>query len=211
MELAPEQQPKKIALKLLNFSTGKCNLQNIFVFCFVLVLFWFGLLWFVFFWPNHSAAQKFKLHLPHWHSHSLQLAHSSQKSFKAQFMKMSTIVLQMSQQVLGVSFPLSKQKQSAALLSQCGTTSSWTDLPGKAFPNVPGMQTDSCLHTPLVDTLVKCLAQPQQRTSQRNLVSWSQRFTSKCFHRVHAILDERFDWWYDGEDQVFPTLQRTWT
>lgn len=123
-------------------------------FCFVLFCLGF------FFWPNHSAAQKFKIYFPHWHSHSLQLAHSSQKSFRAQFMKMSAIILQMSQQVLGVSFPLSKQRQSAALLSQCSTTISWTYLPGKAFPNVPGMQTDSCLHTPLVDTLVKCLAQP---------------------------------------------------
>lgn len=167
-ELAPEQQPTKVALKLLNLSAGKCSPQNIFggVFVWLGGLFFFfliGLVWvlfFGFFWPNHSAAQKFKLYLPYWHSHSLQLAHFSQKPFKAQFMKMSTIILQMSQQVLGVTFPLSKHRQSAALLSQCGATSSWTYLPGKTFPNVPGMKTDSCLDTPLVDTLVKCLAQP---------------------------------------------------
>jgi len=67
------------------------------------------------------------------------------------------IVLQMSRQVLGVTFPLSKQRQSAALLNQCIAVSSSTYFPGKTSPNVPGIQADNCLHTPLVDTLLKCL------------------------------------------------------
>lgn len=73
---------------------------------------------------------------------------------------MSTIVLQMSQQALGVTFPLSKQRQSAPLLNQCIAFSSSTYFPGKPFPNVPGIQADNCLHIPLVGTLMKSLSQP---------------------------------------------------
>lgn len=129
---------------------------------------------------------------------------------------MSMIVLQMSQQVLGVTFPLSKQRQSAALLNQCIAISSSTYFPGKTLKCARDPSRQLSPHTTCWYAHEMSLSALTESIPEKYCL-----LKSKVFLLPHLIFpwsscnprwrNRWFGWWYDGEDQVFPTWQRTGT